>query len=107
MSIKTYIVLKLESAWKQLDIDQSGQFIPIRTIDPNSTYITIQCNEFIRFFKNKGISQLPVVIDMECFAKQMLQEGTDLDNNPKWSVLRFLRTYSQIDSDFKLKPSTS
>src|SRR5690606_12955656 len=85
----------------------SGQFIPIRTIDPNSTYITIQCNEFIRFFKNKGISQLPVVIDMECFAKQMLQEGTDLDNNPKWSVLRFLRNYSQIDSDFKLKPSTS
>jgi DNA polymerase I-like protein with 3'-5' exonuclease and polymerase domains len=107
MNNKTYIVLNIDSEWSQFDVEKLDELKPIKVIDSSSTYITIQSNELIRFFKKKELKLLPEVIDLECFLKQMLQEGSDLSSKPTWSALRFLHDQNEISSDFKLKSSTS
>lgn len=107
MKNKTYMVLNIDSEWKQLDLEKLDELKPIKIIAATSTYITIQSNELIRFFKKIKLKEVPSVIDLECFAKQMLQEGSDLDNKYKWSALRFLHDQNEINSEFHLKSSTA
>lgn len=70
-----------------------------------NTYVTFQTSDLIRSFKSRRFKNLPTIIDLESFDKQMSQEGKEFRESKDWKVLSFLRHHKIIDSEFELKES--
>ena len=102
MKEKTSLVLYIDNVWLLLNTNDLNNVEKLNSVQYSCTYLTIQINDFIRFFKNKKSNKLPVIIDLECLAKQKLQKGGGTRSNNSWSALRFLHNLNSIKSDFDL-----
>jgi len=99
--MKRYIVLYAASKWYSLNIDDYEEFGEWVSSGKDSIIITTQSSDVVRHLKSKKWI-LPNIVDLECFDKQMSQEGKEVRNKSKWTALGFLQYYKVIDSDFKL-----
>lgn len=101
-----YILLFIESQWHSLNIDNHSdykQFIPFAT---DNIYVSFQTSDLLRYFKDKNVGKLPIIIDLECLDKQMSQEGKEFREYSKWMAVHALKYHKIIDSDFSLTEST-
>jgi len=104
--MKRYVVLSVRSTWYSLNVDDYNDYI--EDIDPLSTntLISFQTADLIRHIKSGlTVKLLPSIIDLECFDKQMSQEGKEFRKSTAWTVINFLRYHKAIDSEFEIKES--
>ncbi|HZK93139.1 MAG TPA: DNA polymerase [Prolixibacteraceae bacterium] len=100
--MKKYIVTYIALEWFSLNIDDYGDFKKSNVFNSKNIIITFQTSDLIRELNSKGRKLLPAIIDLECFDKQMSQEGKEFREYANWKALNFLRHYKIIDSEFKL-----
>ncbi len=103
---KRYLVVFLENNWFAINIDnfedhQRG----IPDFEEDDFLITHQTSDLTRELKSEKRGILPNIIDLESFDKQMSQKGRDLKSGD-WTLFKFLKEHSQIESRFRLSKSS-
>lgn len=102
--MSTYIILLYESVWYSLNIENFDDFSigDAQLFKKSNTLITFQTADLIQYIKSKStIKILPNIIDLECFDKQMSQEGREFRDFTSWRVINFLKYHKAIDADFR------
>jgi DNA polymerase I-like protein with 3'-5' exonuclease and polymerase domains len=100
--MKKYIVVFIESSWHSMNVDDVSEYHQDLIININNLYITFQTSDLLRYFRHKNVKKLPIIIDLECFDKQMSQEGREFRDYSQWKAISALRHHKIIDSGFKL-----
>jgi len=103
--MKRIITVLIESNWFSLDIDELDSFSESLPLSPDILYITFQTSDLIRHFKSINRKRISKIIDLECYAKQMSQEGSEFHEYNKWKALSCLRHHKIINEDFRLTHS--
>jgi len=101
-----YILLFIESQWYSLNLDNHDEYQKSIRFTTDSLYVTFQTSDLIRYFKEKHVRKLPIIIDLECLDKQMSQEGKEFRGHSSWKAIQALRYHKIIDEDFELTKST-
>lgn len=97
----------IKSGWHALDIDDFSDYCDLIDALPQNTLVTFQSADLIRYLKSSdGRRRLPAIIDLECFDKQMSQEGKEFRKYKAWKALSFLNYHKIVDSDFEFKQET-
>lgn len=100
-------ILYIENQWHSWNIDNPEDYREKHEFHNDDLLITFQSSELIRHLKNiKEFRKWPEILDIESFDKQMTQEGKDLRQLKKWSMLETLKYHNICESDFKLRKST-
>lgn len=92
----------IESAWHSLNIDDFSDYNSFHSFNKIDLLITFQSSDLIREFKAKNFKNLPVIIDLESFDKQMSQEGKEFKKYKKWTAVQLLKHHKIVDESFKL-----
>jgi len=103
--MKNLVVLYLESDWYSLNSDDFDDYGEAIKFGFQNTYITFQTSDLIRELKSRKFKNLPSIIDLESFDKQMSQEGKEFRDSSNWKAISFLKYHKEIDSEFKLTRS--
>lgn len=103
-----YVLMNVGSNWHSLNIDEFTYYDNESKLifTAEDILISFQISDLIREFKVKGLKELPIIIDLESFDKQMSQEGNDLHNFENWNAINMLKFHKIIDGEFELKEST-
>lgn len=99
-----YVILLSESDWHCLDINNFDNYLvgTDELFRESNTLITYQTADLIQFIKgNSKVHKLPDIVDLECFDKQMSQEGKEFRDYTQWRAINFLRHHNAIDVDFQ------
>jgi hypothetical protein len=100
-------VLYIENQWYSRNIDTPEEYYENHNFGNDDLLLTFQSSELIRHLKKiKQFRKWPEIVDLEGFDKQMTQEGKDLREHKKWTMLEALRYHNISDQDFKLSEST-
>jgi len=100
-------VLYIENQWHSWNIDTTDDYCHDHEFRNGDLLITFQSSELIRHLKKLNqFRNWPEIVDLESFDKQMTQEGKDLRQLKKWSMLETLKYHNIAESDFKLSKST-
>lgn len=100
--MKKIITVLIESKWFSLEVDELDKFSETLPVSSDIIYITFQTSELIRYFKSINRKMISKIIDLECYDKQMSQEGSEFHEYKKWKALSCLRHHKIINEDFKL-----
>ncbi|MDV6169684.1 DNA polymerase [Flavobacterium sp. DG1-102-2] len=100
--MKKYIALFIESQWHILNIDDFEDYKILHAFNYKDTYITSQVSDLIQYVHSMGYKSLPKIIDLQCFDKQMAQEGKEFIDYERWTVINSLKHHHIIDSSFLL-----
>jgi len=103
--MKKYLVMFIESTWHSLNVDDFNDYNTSHVFNKTDSIITFQSSDLIREFKAKKYQKLPNIIDLECFDKQMSQEGKEFKKYKKWTAIQLLKHHKIVDEDFKLTSS--
>ncbi|KIA96177.1 hypothetical protein OC25_03575 [Pedobacter kyungheensis] len=100
-------VLYIENKWYSRNIDTTDDYYENHKFGSDDLILTFQSSELIRHLKTfKQFRKWPEIVDLEGFDKQMTQEGKDLREYKKWTMLEALKYHNILDPDFKLSLST-
>lgn len=107
--MKKYVVILIQLKWHFLNVDDYEEYIisDMSFCKKQNTIITFQSSDLVRDITNVLKTKvLPNIIDLECFDKQMSQEGKEFRGYKDWKIFRSLRYHKIIDSEFDLKIAT-
>jgi DNA polymerase I-like protein with 3'-5' exonuclease and polymerase domains len=96
----------VDSQWHSLNIDDHTDYVigDSVVLNRDNTLITFQTGYLIPYIKaNKPFFRVPIIIDLECFDKQMSQEGKDSKKYKEWKAIRFLMHHKMVGPEFELK----
>lgn len=102
-----YVLIFNGLKWYSLDVSDFNKF----NIDCNPKFslndviITPNTSDFIRNCKSNNLN-IPQIVDLECFDKQMSQEGKDVRCFDNWTALKMLKYHKIIESSFLLTENT-
>lgn len=109
--MKKYITYYCESKWYLLNIEDYNDFQENINHTLEDILVTFQSSDLIRQLTASypRRKDLPIIIDLESFDKQMSQKGKEiaLEEKKRWKVLSRLREQGLIDSDFSITKSTT
>lgn len=91
--------------WHSLDINTEEYAVNDFSIySKRNELITFQSSDLVRFLRSNR-RRIPTIIDLECFDKQMSQEGKEFRSYNQWKAITFLKHHNVIDYDFEFKES--
>lgn len=85
-----YVLHFYNAQWYQLNIDNFSDYRLYTDYNAENLLITFQASDLIRFFNSKKIKNLPSILDLQSFDKQMSQQGKEFRQYNDWSVINFL-----------------
>lgn len=97
-----FIICFSNNTWYSLNLSNNNFKEELLPIHGQYEYITFQVTDFIRYLKSKKEKKVPKIIDLESLEKQFLQSGKDILGDNKWHILKTLRRYEIIDSNYKI-----
>ncbi|KAB8154210.1 hypothetical protein EZY14_007165 [Kordia sp. TARA_039_SRF] len=100
--MKSYIVMYVESNWYSLNVYNHDEYTSSLNYIIDDVLVTHQVTDLIAYFKSKKVSNLPSIIDLESYDKQMSQEGKEFKSFKKWTAFQSLKHHKILDNKFKL-----